>query len=412
MNNFLVRLAGCGLALGGAAVAFAQPQLPVQLRVNNPWTFSFGLRHTAGGGDVTFSNLGAIAPSQAVGPNNTDRMTRVYDDGAVILDASRTARPSEANAQFSEDGLRYAERYESNLAGQATTYAWRGDYLAFQESQTRRWAYDNASQLTGDGRVAFHAYSSTSAGAQAEAEGSGSPGFEMALARRIGRLGERAEWGLSVSFGLADIRAKTSGRIAANLVTLTDYYSLLGATAPAAPYNAPTFVDILDAQGNVQLAQGRETTVPLGQSPLAGQRTETVSPGAATIDGNWEMKGAYFVSRIGPTVRFRLTQRIAVVAGAGFAGAFAGTDFRSDETLVFTDGRSSVRRQEEDEESKFLPGFYGEVAAEYWFNNRTGLYVGAAYESFGDYEQTLGGRTAKVDIGSGIAARVGLVTRF
>jgi predicted porin len=50
--------------------------------------------------------------------------------------------------------------------------------------------------------------------------------------------------------------------------------------------------------------------------------------------------------------------------------------------------------------------------AEYWLTQRTGFYVGVNYESLGDYDQTLGGRTAKIDLGSGTGFRLGLTTRF
>lgn len=44
--------------------------------------------------------------------------------------------------------------------------------------------------------------------------------------------------------------------------------------------------------------------------------------------------------------------------------------------------------------------------------NARRVFCGAAYESIGDYEQSVGGRTAAVALGNNLVLRVGFVTRF
>lgn len=391
-----------------AATVFGQAPVPLQFAVRESvWTVTGGLRAGSGGGDVKFGNLGIVPASSTLDPLGETSAGRLYDNGVVITDGPRLNERAGGVADgevISTPGGRYTVT-STNSEGVTTVV---GDYLSYTPGQTRSWSYADASQVTDDGRIAMSQFSATSEGASAEADGDAAGGVELGLGRRLGKIGNRFEWGVSGMIGLTDINSKARGRINSTLRTVTDYYSLLGATAPTAPYAGPTFEDLNDAEGNLISAGGLETTTPLGDTPL--ERVETALAGGAEIDGFWQIKGAYYLIRVGPHLRTRLGNRMALYASAGFAGAYVGTTYRVEEVLNV--GNVQVRAEEERDQSEFISGVYGELSVEFWLTNRTGLFAGATYHSLGTYEQAINGRTANIDLGKGAGFRIGLVTRF
>lgn len=407
MKSHHVLFASLILALPAATVV-GQAPVPLQFAMRESlWTVTGGLRAGSGGGDVKFGNLGTVPALVALDPLGQATPGRLYDNGVVITDAARLNERAGGVADgevISTPGGRYT--VTSTDSEGVTTVV--GDYLSYTPGQTRSWSYTDASQVTGDGRIAMSQYSATSEGATAEADGDAAGGVELGLGRRLGKIGNRFEWGVSGMIGLTDINSKARGKVASTLRTVTDYYSLLGATAPTAPYAGPTFDDLKDAEGNVISVGGFETTTPIGDTPL--ERVESALAGGAEIDGFWQIKGAYYLIRVGPHMRTRIGNRMALYASAGFAGAYVGTTYRVEEVLNV--GTASVRAEEERDQSEFISGFYGELSAEFWLTNRTGFFAGATYHTLGSYEQAINGRTANIDLGKGAGFRLGIVTRF
>lgn len=408
MKSHHVLFASLSLAIPAAAT-FGQAEVPFQFALRESvWTVTAGLRAGSSGGDVKFGRLGNVAPSQAIDPLGQTSAGRFYDNGTVLTDSPRLNERAGGVATgevTSTPGGRYTVS-ATNSDGASIVV---GDYLSYTPGRTRSWGYASADQVTSDGRIGMNLYSATSDGASAEAEGDAAGGLELGLARRLGKIGNRAEWGVGAMIGLTDINSKTRGSITATLNTLTDFYSLNGAAAPAAPYTGPTFTDLLDSGGNLVSTGGRETTTPLGDTPVS--RTETSVAGAADIDGFWQIKGSYYLIRVGPHFRARLTNKLAVYASAGFAGAYVGTTYRVEEVLKVSDA-INITSNEERDQSEFSSGFYGELSAEYWLTNRTGFFGGATYHTLGTYEQALSGRTANIDLGKGAGFRIGIITRF
>ena len=84
-----------------------------------------------------------------------------------------------------------------------------------------------------------------------------------------------------------------------------------------------------------------------------------------------------------------------------------------DELTVAEDSDiGSLRYTAEGRTEEGIPGYYGEVQVEYYFNERTGFFAGATYENLGDFEQTLGTRESRTDLGAGPGFKFGIVTRF
>lgn len=380
------------------------PQLRrVDYRDANPWVLHANVRYSQTESSVSFGGLGGITSIRNIpGADQTDTAIRQYDDGGVGLDFVRTDESDADGNQTSTPGGRYEV---TNDDGDVI-----GDFLAYTPGQSRDWGYINESQLV-NGQVAFNTFSTESTGTNfsRDADGSGI-GMELAVSRRILKFGRKTEVSLSASVGITDFKARTADRITADLITLTDVYNVFG-TAPA-PYIAPAFDALFDDIGNVVNTNGTETTVPLQQ--ITPDRRITTIPDGANIEGEWAIDGAYYSIRIGPEIRHHFSERIAVTAGAGFMGAYVGSDFTVSEILDL-DGYntfSTIGIRETQNMSDFIAGFYAEAMLELWFTQRTGFFAGATFESIDDYSQAFGGRTASVLLGDATVVRFGIIHRF
>lgn len=389
----------CILALSSAANTTNAKEIPHSFsRQKTSWYFSLGPRFVFSGASAEFENLGTVpevqSPSLAIGEN------RRYDDGFVNADAIRTA---ETDPTTTTSNGRYQTFDENGVQ--------TGDFLSYDPSQTRSWGYNDAAQVSG-GNISMNTYSSVAEGATISSEDDSlAGGFEMQLTKVLFQVNRRVEVGLMGSFGLTDIGIKSSGRVAATLNTRTDTYSLPGATVPAAPYAGPTAEDFDDGMGNIT-PSGLETTTPLSQEPIS--TSNSASAGAATVNGSWEVSGAYTSFRLGPVVYTRFNEMFQASLSAGVSGHFAGTRFEYREQLVElpTLVNNTVENSNEDDITEFLFGYFVEANIESWLNDTTGFFLGVHYEEVGDYEQKLDGRIAKIDLGGSPGVRGGLIFRF
>ena len=78
-------------------------------------------------------------------------------------------------------------------------------------------------------------------------------------------------------------------------------------------------------------------------------------------------------------------------------------DLPADQTLSVT---------EESDTSKFLGGYFADLNFDWAANERTGLFGGITAQKFDGYDQTLGGRTARVDLGNSVGLRGGISIKF
>ena len=235
--------------------------------------------------------------------------------------------------------------------------------------------------------------------------------MELGVSKRILKFGRNTDLSFSAAIGLTDFKAGASERITANLITLTDVYNVLG-TPPAASYLAPDFDALFDDIGNIVDGEGREITIPLQQ--ITPDRSVTTLPNGANVEGTWDIKGAYYSIRLGPEIRSHISEKLAFTAGAGFLGVYVGSDFSVSEVLDL-DGYptfATIGVNQTENMSDLIAGFYDEATVEYWFTQRTGIFLGATFESVDDFVQTLGGRTASVLLGDATVVRFGIIHRF
>ncbi len=386
-------------------------------------TVSVGFRMLNSGGKVNFANLGSVAFDLNVRPIADGAVDRLYDNGAVRTDGPRIDEKDANGNVITTPGGRYplistvtvnVTDANGNVTGTQDILLQTGDFRAYTPGLTRNWGYGSASQLTANGRVAMSTYSATSEGASAERETGASAGVEFQYVRHFSKPASRLQWGVLTGITLNGINSKTVGSVTSTLNTRTDYYSLAGATAPPAPYSAPSFDDYLSSAGVVLRADGLETTVPITAVP--NQHTETTAVGGATVNGSWQVKGAYFMMRLGPTIRTQLTTRLGLSASLGVAGAYAGSTYSVLETFQVPDlagvlvGASVGTEQTS--QSKFLSGYYADLNLEWAANERTGLFGGFTAQKFDGYDQAVGSRSARIDLGSSVGLRGGVSIRF
>lgn len=368
-------------------------------------TISVGLRVISSGPSVSFGNLGTVPSIRDLAPFSTPNVDRLYDDGAIGRDALRVNEVDANGNQTSTPGGRYQTTTTVDGVTRVT-----GDFVSFTPGQSRNWTYRDADQAVGPGQVAFHTYSASSEGGVASDEQGLTGGVDVQLARALGKGRGRFQFSLVAGVSLTDINAKTGGTVTSTLHTRTDTFGLAGgAGVPPAPYSGPSFTDLVDSSGNT-ITAGFESTPPISQTPISS--TETAVAGGATVQGNWQIKGAYFLIRLGPSVRTQITSRLGLSASAGIAGAYTGSRYIVTETILLEEIPDPVTITEEDSETKFLSGFYADLSLDWILNERTGLFGGVAMQQLDDYDQSVRGRTAKIDMGSALGFRGGINIRF
>jgi hypothetical protein len=387
-------------------------------------TVSIGFRVLNSGGNVTFGNLGQVAFDLTVPPASEGAVDRLYDNGAVRTDSPRLDERDENGNQTSTPGGRYpiistvtidVVDDAGNVIGTEDIQVQTADYLAYTPGLTRNWGYGSSAQITPDGtHVAMSTYSASSEGASAMTESEIAAGVEFQYVHTFSKPTKRLQWGVMGGVALNGINSKTAGSVTSTLNARTDYYSLAGGAVPQAPYQAPSFDDYLTSTGEVLRTDGLETTVPISAVPDA--HIETSTPGGATVVGNWQVKGAYFMVRVGPTLRTQLSPRFGISASFGLAGAYAGSTYSVVEAFQVPDlpdlKVGTTAGTEANRDSKFLAGYYADLNFEWAASERTGLFTGVTAQQFDGYDQEVGGRTARIDLGSAVGLRGGVNIKF
>ncbi len=414
--------------------------IPIEYRPP-PYQISVGFR-ISGKAKVKFSGLGNIPYNSAPGANATSpTLSRSYDDGYVNPDNSRDAT-----------GVWYD----------------KGD------GQTNVWGFVNASQLQPASypnatTVAFQSNRVDTAGDTLTAENGSSLSWDIEVSRQLGG-NKRFSWGMVFGAGLNDINAKTSGTVKGNLHTLIDLYALeagAGTKLPSVPildpvtnqsigtnyigpYNAPgpyvhyfteqgknddgTLRYVLDADGKptttpymvpvlgpdgTQLWDVRDESIRLGALPLPNGRTDALNASGIDVTGYWQVKGAYMTARFGPYFAWQINRYFALRASAGLTLTILGAQFRFNEKYLVpalnTYLSIDTANGRNDSTVTSTLGYFASGEVEWFMTQRTGFFVGAAYESYTrDLRISMPGTTQTADISASVGAvfRSGITTRF
>lgn len=371
---------------------------------------SVGFRMLTSGANVHFGQLGTVPYNKLPAGASDGLVARAYNNGSVAVDTPRGGELDAHGNQTSTPG----GRYQSSITDASGTVTVTNDQLSYTPGLTRSWIYFTPDQaLVRPGYIAMNSYSASTDGAALDRKQGASLGVELQMAHTFYQLSKRLSVGLTGGLAINGINNKGTGDVAATLKSYTDYYSLHGLAAPTtsvtANYNGPTYTDLIS--GGLTFTNGLETTVPISAQPDANEVIST--PGGTTVHGVWELKGAYMMLRVGPSLRAQLTNRLTLTASLGLAGAYAGTTYSASESfLIPVVGTAITEPTVTSSANKLLGGYYADVNLEFAANERTGLYGGMSVQKLGAYDQTLEGRTAHIDLGTSSGIRGGINIRF
>jgi hypothetical protein len=399
---------------------------------------TFGIRATQGA-KVKFGNLGTILPTTTVADFSADstanNVARTYNNGAVGADSLRTAEinPPAGTVYSYISSVDGTHRYQTIgkevdgngvpfvVNGAQITYV-TGDFRAYQAGASRNYGFEKASQLV-NGNLLLTQYSVLTQGQGMEGKRNISGGVELQAERLFSEPSKRFRFGLVAGVSLNGINSKQLGTVKSTLRILTDSYSLNGGTLPTGavfPYTAPDKQPgaFNDSNGTlISIGNAVEASPPLLiPTTNTGNRTVVDDPDGAEVSGVWQVKGSYLVLRVGPEFSASFTPNLSFNASAGFSAAIVGTNYSATEMVTLTDptlvNPTISTGEVTSSTSKFLPGYYANLDASWAVNERTGFYAGLSYESYGDFNETLGGRTARVDLGGSASVRGGLNIKF
>ncbi|HVT74328.1 MAG TPA: hypothetical protein VHD61_14425 [Lacunisphaera sp.] len=375
-----------------------------------------GMRILQSGAKVHFGNLGVVPFATTQAALSDAVVARQYDNGYVLVDGPRSTETDADGIQTSTPGGRYhtsqtqtVNVYDSggNVVGTITTTTDGADFLAYTPGLTRAWSYTTPEQAAvRPGYIALSSYSTVSDGASLDRKQGMVGGVELNFSRILGRASGRIQWSLLTGISLTDINNKINSDVNASLVTRTDFYSLNGQTAPALPTDGTAYVAPSNPTGLL------EDTVPISQQP--NDHTENTSTGAATVHGKYQVKGAYFLVRLGPAFHAQISEHIGISGSLGLAGAYAGTLYTAVEKLDLPNMTTSISTADPESSfaTKFVGGYYADLSVDLAANETTALYAGLVAQRLGDYDQTLGLRTARIDLGTTVGLRGGVTIKF
>lgn len=352
-------------------------------------TMHFGFRNLSGP-KTSFSGKGKLLAAENIGTSTNPNENRVYHDGSVSADARTTQ--------------------VDNGDGTSTTVPVPND------GKTNTWGYGSDKQLV-DGYMTFHTYSASITDTSIRAQNAErTSGIELSVGYDMGKVFKRFDWSIIAGVGLNDISSSMSGAVKADLTTVTDTYSLFGQIPPAAPYsssaNSTTTVTVTNGDGTTS-SDTSDTSVLLGNRPV--DRSTSVTSDSTSVRNRWKLKGAYFTSRVGPSLTMQFTSRLKASVSAGLAVVYAGTTYSVDEAFLPETG-AEITDSMKDEASKFLVGYYADATLQFDATERTGFYVGAVYQATGSYDQTIASTNAnystKIDLNNLNGLRAGMTFRF
>ncbi len=392
--------------------ALARAEAEIYVPRNN---VSVGFRLLGSNSHVRFSNLGNVPVDNTPADLSGGSINRTYDNGYVHTDAPRANESDGDGVQTSIPGSRYTVMgsqptyvYDANgnVVGTINAPATSVDGLSYTPGLTRNWSYSLPSQADlRPGYIAMSNYSATSDGAAFDKKQRFVGGVELQFARTLGKGTGRTQWSVATGISINTINVKSSQDFTATLHAGTDYYSLNGQAAPdtsvATPYVAPYTPDAVT-----------EATVPVSALPV--DHTDTATVGGATVHGLYQVKGAYFMLKLGPSVHRQLSERFGVSASIGVAGVYAGTSYTATEKLDIPEMGTTISTADPEGSSanKVLGGYYADCNFDYSPNETTALYAGVTAQKLGSYVQMLGSRAADIDLGSAVGLRGGISIKF
>lgn len=340
------------------------------------YTVKLGFRGISGV-KSSFGGQGVLSSTHDIGEDSTGVRGRLYHDGYVALDNRTVTDPAGNSVPISPDG------------------------------RTNTWKITDASQVNNDaGTIEMHTYEATltETGYHEKDPGLGL-GVELALERDMGQLfGSRVKWGVIGGMSVNQFSAITSSQVEARVLTTTDSYSLYGQTIidPSAGYTSPA-------------TTGSDPTILLGNTVL--ERLPSTVTSTDFVTTAWKLRGAYMTFRAGPTLFVPIGSRFSASISAGAVLVYAGSSYDVNQTFKPETG-DTITQSTTGLKGTLLPGYYIDASLQFSINDTSGLYLGAVYQSSGNYTQSITSAdekatyVSKIDLSSLQGIRAGVNFRF
>lgn len=399
--------------------------IPIEYRPP-PYQISIGVR-LSGKAKVKFSQLGSIPRATNPGEYNSNAGFRQYDNGYVGLDYSVDAE---------------------------------GKQFTVGDGKTNNFRYISSEQVLNDpdpaypnGKaVAFFSSQVESTGESAMAENGSTLAWDLEISRELGGT-KHFSWGILFGAGLSDLKANTSGTVKAKLTSIWDIYSAGGTPLPTETNNAvtPPLTSYPPYSANpgqwryqtewvdkeVKHDDGTTTTEKVQQIKTGADGValiEYYNPAFRIVDhptferttseqtgidvaGTWKVRGAYVTARFGPYIAARIGRHLQVRAAAGVTLTVLGARFLFEEKYLhpILNSYLTVDTDRTSNEATVTGtlGYFVEGELDWFFTQRTGIFIGATHEDFArDLQIKLGEQIASIDVSAGTAFRTGITTRF
>jgi hypothetical protein len=254
---------------------------------------------------------------------------------------------------------------------------------------TGYWGYNNASQYDASTRtLLMHSTSAFNAAGASTEESEPQPGFDLAYGGNLWHwAGGRLGWELG--FGLVPIQIKGNLNTSATVDLLSRTFHVPdGVDLPGAPY-----------QGGVS-GEGE----PVIQSDPTSQTSQTLTDG--TVSGLHTVDVTLYTLRLGPSLYWDLSQRIALSVGAGPAVGVVDGNFKYDDLIsaggVSSHDIGSVNTTE------LVYGGYVNATLMYHVQPDADIYVGVEYMPLGNVSFSSSGRSSELKLGGQIYLSAGI----
>jgi len=301
---------------------------------------------------VDFRKLGGFTPLTDPGPDTGAQSDRNYDGGS------------------------YNRVDSSGNAGDLTWY----------------WGYENPDSIQGD-TIILTSSSSPATAVSNDHYDDPNHGLELSYARELYR---KKNWrcGVEGAFGYSHLSVEDGRTLVNQVDVIQDTYSIPDQVfvIPDAPY-----------RGTYE-----GPAVVIGSSP---QRTRTIIPQEAIIDGRRALDADMFLFRLGPYVEFPVDEKLSLMLNGGLTLLVSGTDFSYSETVRIP-GLGSQSRAAAGSESDFLVGGYIGGRVSYAVADEWSVFCGAQFQTAGRSFNHEGGKEAILDMRESVVVSIGVSYSF
>lgn len=244
---------------------------------------------------------------------------------------------------------------------------------------TTYWGYERAEQYAGDAIVLRN----SQPGALGEDKNLWANGFELVVGRELGQ-GRNVRWGLEGGFSYAHVDGKWSGVAQARVLSL-DAFPLAGVEPPEAPYSGP------QASGpGIALLGATPTTVPFSV--------------AARVEAD------VYGFRLGPYFEFPVAKCCSLTLGGGLSLAVVDStaSFRGSAAAPYSAFAQSAR----DSEADVVVGGYVSSGVNVRIAKHWDAFSSIQFHALQDFDQRVGDKKVRLDMGAAFAWLIGVQYRF